>query len=180
MFHYRKLNRWERLWVVLGLVYGVAVAIVAVWNFPKHLTVNEQLGDGGVFDGDFVPVRTYWFVHFDAGWALVEAVAQDPSTKQYLYLRTGQWSKPQASLQYRKVSPTSDEASVGLLAKQAAFIGLALLGWLISWSLVYLAGVAVELVNAGRSKRQRRTTRRADPVLRATSRTPVSWSTTVT
>jgi hypothetical protein len=58
-------------------------------------------------------------------------VAQDPATKQYLYLRTGQWSKPQASLQYRKVSPTSDDESVGLLAKQGAFIGLALLGWLI-------------------------------------------------
>ena len=163
MFHYRKLNRWERLWVVLGLVYGVAVAIVAVSNFPHHLTVNEQLGDGGVFDGDFVPMRSYWFVHFDGGWGIVEAVAQNPATKEYLYQRNGRWSKPLASLQYMKVSPHSDEASLSLRFKQACFFVLSLLGWLVSWTLVYLAGVAVEVITGSIKKRPHRV-RRVDPM----------------
>jgi len=166
MRHYRKLNHWERLWVVLGLVYGVAIALVAAWNFPQHLTINEQLGDGDVFNGEIVPVKSYWYVRFDTGWSLVEAVAQDPVTKEYLFLRNGQWSKPQASLQYRKISPTSGDGSAKLLAKQAVFVGLALVGWVFSWSLVYLAGVGVEIIKTGRGKTQRRTTRRADPVLR--------------
>jgi hypothetical protein len=165
MFHYRKLNRWERLWVVVGLVYGVAIAVAAAWNFPQHLTINEQLGDGDVFNGEIVPVKSYWYVRFDMGWSLVEAVAQDPTTREYLFLRNGQWSKPQASLRYRRVSPTSGDGAAELLAKQAAFVGLAFVGWLLTWSLVYLAGVGVEIIKAGRSKKKRAMTKRADPVL---------------
>jgi len=156
--HFRKLNRWERVWAVLGLVCGVAIAIIALWNLPQHLTINEQLGDGGVFDGDTAPAKTYWFVHFDAGWGIVEAVAQNPTTKEYLYQRNGRWSKPQASLQYMKVSPSPDEASLELRVKQAGFFGLSLLGWLVSWTLVYLSGVAVEVIMGSMKKRQHRLT----------------------
>jgi len=116
MRHYRKLNHWERLWVVLGLVYGVAIALVAAWNFPQHLTINEQLGDGDVFNGEIVPVKSYWYVRFDTGWSLVEAVAQDPVTKEYLFLRNGQWSKPQASCKRQPLSP----AERGSRARQVA------------------------------------------------------------
>ena len=161
--HFRKLNRWERLWVVLGVVYGVAVAVISVWNFPQHLTINEQLGDGGVFDGDAAPAKTYWFVHFESGWSIVEAVAQNPSTKEYLYQRGGPWSKPQTSLQYKKVSPSSDEASLDLRIKQASFFVLSLLGWLVSWALVYLAGVAVEVI-IGSMKKRHNQTKHVDPV----------------
>ena len=105
--HFWKLNRWERLWVVLGLVYGVSVAIIALWNLPQHLTINERLGDGGVFDGDVVPAKTYWFVRFESGWRIVEAVAQNPTTKEYLYQLNGRWSKPAASLRYMPRPVTS-------------------------------------------------------------------------
>ena len=161
--HFRKLNRWERLWVVLGIVYGVVVAVIALWNLPQHLTINEQLGDGGVFDGDIVPTKTYWFVRFESGWSIVEAVAQNPTTKQYLYQRGGRWSKPQASLQYMRVSPRSDEGSLDLRVKQAGFFGLSLLGWLVSWTLVYLAGVAVEIMLGSIKKRPHRV-QRVDPM----------------
>ena len=161
--HFRKLNRWERLWVVLGVVYGIALAVIALWNLPQHLTINEQLGDGGVFDGDIVPTKTYWFVHFASGWSIVEAVAQNPTTKEYLYQRGGPWSKPQTSLQYKKVSPSSDEASLELRIKQASFFVLSLLGWLVSWTLVYLAGVAVEVI-IGSMKKRHNQTKRVDPV----------------
>ena len=164
MLHFRKLNHWERLWVVLGLVYGVAVAIIAVWNLPQHLTINEQLGDGGVFDGDIIASKTYWFVRFESGWSIVEAVAQNPITKEYLYQRNGRWSQPLASLQYMKVSPRSDEASLSLRFKQAGFFGLSLVGWLVSWVLVYLAGVAVEVMMGSIKKRPQRV-RRVDPML---------------
>jgi len=161
--HFRKLNRWERLWVVLGVVCGVAVAVIALWNLPQHLTINEQLGDGGVFDGDIVPTKTYWFVRFESGWSMVEAVAQNPTTKEYLYQRGGPWSKPQTSLQYKKVSPNSDDGSLELRIKQASFFVLSLLGWLVSWTLVYLAGVAVEVI-IGSVKKRHNQTKRVDPV----------------
>jgi len=161
--NFRKLNRWERLWVVLGIIYGIAVAVIALWNLPQHLTINEQLGDGGVFDGDTVPTKTYWFVRFESGWSMVEAVAQNPSTKEYLYQRGGPWSKPQTSLQYKKVSPGSDEGSLELRIKQASFFVLSLLGWLASWALVYLAGVAVEVI-IGSMKKRHNQTKHVDPV----------------
>jgi hypothetical protein len=161
--HFWKLNRWERLWVVLGLVYGVAVAIIALWNLPQHLTINERLGDGGVFDGDIVPAKTYWFVRFESGWRIVEAVAQNPTTKEYLYQLNGRWSKPVASLRYMKVSPSSNEASLELRVKQAGFLGLSLFGWLVSWTLVYLVGVAVEVM-IGSMKKRHNQPRRVDPV----------------
>jgi hypothetical protein len=174
--HFRKLNRWERLWVVLGFVYGVAVAIIALWNLPQHLTINERLGDGGVFDGDIVPTKTYWFVRFESGWGIVEAVAQNPTTKEYLYQRNGRWSKPLASLPYMKVSPGSDEASLELRVKQAGFLGLSLLGWLVSWTLVYLVGVAVEVM-IGSMKKRHNQTRRVAPVFVRRSEWAVDSST---
>jgi len=161
--HFRKLNRWERLWVVLGVVYCAGVVVISLWNLPQHLTINEQLGDGGVFDGDIVPTKTYWFVRFESGWSIVEAVAQNPTTKQYLYQRGGRWSNPQASLQYKKVSPSSDEGSVELRVKQAVFFVLSLVGWVVSWTLVYLAGVAVEVIIGSMRKRHNQSNR-VDPV----------------
>ena len=175
--HFRKLNRWERLWVVLGIIYGIAVAVIALWNLPQHLTINEQLGDGGVFDGDIVPTKTYWFVRFESGWSMVEAVAQNPTTKEYLYQRGGPWSKPQTSLQYKKVSPNSDDGSLELRIKQASFFVLSLLGWLVSWALVYLAGVAVEVM-IGSTKKRRNPTKRVDPRVPASVRIGNRYSST--
>jgi len=141
----------------------VRAALDAKSPSERTALVNEQLGDGGVFGGDIVPTKTYWFVRFESGWSIVEAVAQNPTTKEYLYQRNGRWSKPLAFLHYMKVSPGSDEASLELRVKQAGFLGLSMLGWLVSWTLVYLAGVAVEVI-IGFMKKRHNQTKRVDPV----------------
>ena len=138
-----RLNGWQRLWIVCGVIYLAIVAGVSISSIPRALTINEYFGET-VDGGDIVPRDTARYVRLDKKWVQVEQIAKNDKTGEFIYMINGKWSEPASSLEYAKIPhELSNDETWLLRKKQATFIAVAFIYWLVPWLLSYLSGLAV-------------------------------------
>ena len=146
----QSLNGWQRLWLVIGVIYLFVVGYFAVTMAPHDLTINEYLGGSLVNNEDREPDVERRYVRLNDHWVEVATVAHNPTTNEYVYLLDGKWSAPAQSLVHVKIPrPLDKNEHLLLLTKQAKFLCVALLWWLIPWLLLYLGGISLVWVLAG-------------------------------
>ena len=144
-----RLNGWQRLWVVSGLVYFLIVVVMSVLSMPQTLTVSEYLGEA-VADGDTVPTDARIYIRLDKKWVQVEQIAKNDKTGERIYLLNGNWSTPSTSLEYAKIPHELSEDETWILRrKQVIFTAKALIYWLIPWLLSCLFGLAIAWIISG-------------------------------
>ena len=144
-----RLNGWQRLWIVCGIIYFTVVAGVTVPSIPSKLTINEYLSDV-VEDGDAVPIDIHWYVRLEKKWMRVDRIATNEKTGEHIYLLNGKLSEPIPALEYVKIPhELSREESRVLRKKQAVFISKAFMWWLLPWLLLYFCGLAISWIIIG-------------------------------
>ena len=150
-----RLNGWQRLWLVLGIVY---LAMIVTWTisiFPSKLTIGEYLNDAKIPDGAAIPNpdKPRFFVRIDDKWIEVQALAYNPDTGEEIYCLNDKWSEPSLSLQYVKLPhPLSKDEIKVLRTKQTKVIGRGILLWIGLWIMLYVIGISIAWIRAGFKK----------------------------
>lgn len=150
------LNGWQRLWVLIGVIYACAVAAFSFINFPNKLTISEYLGSSNVELGNFIPTEPVYYVLIKEKWIKVDHTAKHKNKDQCIYLRDNEWSEPISCEDFYRVDlprefNESDRRTLTL--KRAKFIGGTVLFWAIPLVALYIFGAVVGWVIIGFRKK---------------------------
>jgi hypothetical protein len=146
------LNGWQRLWVLVGVIYACAVAVFCFFNYPNKLTIAEHLGAPDVELGNNVPTQPVRYVQIKEKWIKVEHTARNKEKDECVYLRNNAWSEPIRCSDLNLVDlprEFNDSDIHTLNLKRARFIGIAALFWAVPFAVIYVFGAGVGWVIKG-------------------------------
>lgn len=145
------LNGWQRLWVLVGVIYACAMAVFYILNFPNDLTIGEYLGNPNIELGNHVPTEPVCYVLIKKRWVKVDHTARNKEKDECIYLRDNEWSEPISCEDFRRVDLPREFNEVDkrkLKLKQAKFTGKYLILWIIPLIMIYLFGHGVAWASA--------------------------------
>lgn len=141
-----KLNGWQRLWVVLTIVYLLTVAWISSFTFPKASNyLSTRVYDSLDAVGHYLEKEQPGF-RYEGGWAT--------RTKYYADLPEEQivpklHEKYQGRVDFSPIETRYRQAIEGLAKEKLRFVGVAFLVWLTPVVAFYLLGWAAGWVLRG-------------------------------
>lgn len=142
----RRLNGWQRLWVLATILYLGPVCVVAIDSFPKARDYTRTRVDDSIEAvGRYMETTTTGYT-FEGAYAVRQKYYGDLSDDEIIdRISTkfkGKVDLSRIELEYlRKLD--------GLRGEQAKILGYALMWWLIPSLSLYLLGLAVAWVIRG-------------------------------
>jgi hypothetical protein len=142
----KKLNGWQRLWVVVLFVYLVPVALLTIDALPKasvyaRTRLHESIDAAGKYMESVTPGYTY-----EGSYVVRDRYYKDLSDEQIIErLHT----KFKDKINLAAIDDAYDAKLADLNFERAKVVGYALLWWLIPGVLLYALGSAIAWVAQG-------------------------------
>jgi hypothetical protein len=142
----KHLNGWQRLWVVLVVLYLVPVVLINIDALPTASDyARTRLHDSIDLAGKHMESTTPGYT-FEGSYTVREKYYADLTDEQIIErLHT----KFKDKVDFTKIESEYHRKISGLGTEQAKTVGYAILWWLLPSALLYLFGVAVAWVIRG-------------------------------
>lgn len=168
-----RLNGWQRLWVLLSMIYGLAVFIFSLLLFPDSNTYDQRrvyayIESASKYNNVYNTLIKAGFSpkeieeHIAKGNKLEESKISDESlespqdirNKYYSDLSDAQLINKIREKYYKKIDFNKIESEYqkdlnALKNEKFQFIGLAMLAWVIPIGAIYLLGMSIKWVIQG-------------------------------
>ena len=142
----RRLNGWQRLWVVLSALYLVPVVGITVTMFPKQ----ESLDDSRVYDSISAVVsyveKTEKARMSEGAYTIRSKHYGDLSNDQVIQRLHQKWD---GKVDFTTIENEYKQKLEALPAERAKTAGIAFLAWLVPVIAVYMLGLAIGWVIRG-------------------------------
>jgi len=141
-----QLNGWQRLWVLVGVIYLVVIAIVTISVVPKR----SQLISGWAYDAVDL-IKAHEKVD-SSNWTLRKGVFGDASDEEIVTKITTGAAKTEDKdwrIKVKELEAKHTKRLDGLLGEQLRAVGIAILVWFVPVVLLYALGYGVGWVYRG-------------------------------
>jgi len=142
----RRLNGWQRLWVILSALYLIGVIAVAMTLLPKQ----ESLDDSRVYESISAVVthieKTEKASVSEGPYTIRSKHYSDLSNEQVIDRLHSKWN---GQVDFTKIEKDYKDKTSALPMERAKVGGFALLAWLIPVATVYVLGLAIGWIIRG-------------------------------
>ena len=143
---FKRLNGWQRVWVVVTILYLVPVCVVAIDSFPKARDyARTRIHDSIEAVGRHMETTTAGYT-FEGAYAVRQKYYGGLSDEEIIDRLN---AKFKGKVDFSRIELEYLRKLDGLRGEQAKVIGYAFMWWLIPSSCLYLLGLAVAWVIRG-------------------------------
>lgn len=142
----RRLNGWQRLWVVLAVIYLLPVVGFTIALFPKQRDlVSSRVYDSIRAVGEYREKNDSGF-RFEGAFSFRAKYYSDISDDEIIKGLHEKWG---SKVDFSKIEVEYKQKLDALPAERAKAVGIALLAWLVPVLAVYVLGLAVTWIIRG-------------------------------
>jgi len=137
-----KLNGWQRLWVVVSLLYLIAVVIFTIALMPKR-SDRQQVWVSQTINAVRVVDKSVDYPYE------VRNAFKDLSDDELVRRLQAKYSKAPYNLEFRSIDERHEKSLQDLSKDQAKSMGLGLLAWIVPSVVLYMLGWSIGWIYRG-------------------------------